>query len=210
MRRVTRRLRRRFAQRKVERFFAAISHALAKDDPASEHYYWKIAAQKQTHFHRTRERLIGLLGVDAADHLLGVVARRARSSRRILVLSSVLLWFFPGPFAESRGALIVFITPAAILIGSEMRRRNILRAASLLSQTGEYPLADFPGTDVRRAVRRHRSRVPASVLAPHPQRDVLAAHLGEQDPETLEIAGKLADEFAGTAVELLETARRLR
>lgn len=206
----TRKFRRWFARRKVERFFSVISHTLAKTDPASEHYYLKIAAQKQTHFYRTRERLVGLLGVDAADHLLGTVARRARSPRRRVMLATVILWFFPGPFAESRGALIVFVTPAALLVGSELRRRGIRRAAALLGGADEYPLENFPSADVRRALRRHRRRIPAVVLGPHPQRDVLAAQLGEEDPETLEIAGKLAEEFAGTAMELLETARHLK
>jgi len=206
----TRRLRRWFARRGVERFFAAISRSLAKDNPASEHYYWRIAAQQQTRFHHTRDRLVSLLGVDAADHLLRVLSRRVRSSRRAVVLAAGLLWFAPGPLSTMRTPVIVLVTPLALLTGSVLLRRNIRRAAALLGGIGEHPLDNFPYSDVRRAIRRHRNRIPAAALVFHSQQTMLAGYLGEGDPETLEIAGKLAEEFSGTAVELLETSRNLR
>lgn len=193
----------------MERFFATISHLIAKEDPASEHYYWKIASQKQSRFHLTRERLVTVIGVDATDRLLRRIARRARSPRRALLLAVVFLWLAPGPLAAHRGTFVVFVTPIGVLLGSSVLRRGIKKAARLLGGAGEHPLVDFPYGDVRSVVLRHRKTVPAAALRPHPQQRVLAGHLGLTDPEILEIAEKLADEFAGSAVELIETARRL-
>ena len=101
-------------------------------------------------------------------------------------------------------------TPLALLLGSILLSRSTRRVAGLLGSCAGYPLEDFPYADVRRAVQRHKHYVPAAALSPHPQREVLASHLGEHDPDTLEIAEKLAEEFSGTALELLETARNLR
>lgn len=187
-----------------------IARSLAKEDPASEHYYWKIAAQKQTRFHRTRERLILLLGIDAADRLLRGCARRARSPRRVVLVAAALVWFAPTPLATVRAPIVVFATPLALMVGSVFRQRHIKKAASLLGGAGDDLLEDFTPGDVRRAVRRFRRSVPAAALSRHPRQELLANHLGENDPETLEIASKLADEFAGTALELLEAARNLR
>ena len=178
-------------------------------DPATEHYYWKIAAQKQSRFHLNRESLVKVIGVDAADRLLRRVASRTRAPRRILLLVVVFLWLAPGPLAPHRPGFIVFATPVGVLVGSSLLRRNIKKAAILLGRVGEHPLEDFPYGDVRSAVLRHRQTVPAAALRHHPQQQVLAEHLGLTDPDILEIAGKLADEFAGSAVELIETARRL-
>lgn len=210
MRKMLRKLRRRRARRRVERFFAAVAHTLANDDPASEHYYWKISSQKQVQFQRKREGLVAVLGADATDHMLGVLSRRTRAPRRIVVLTLILLWLAPEPFALGQAPLLMLGTPLALLLGSILLSRSKRRVAKLLGSCDGYPLDDFLYGDIRRSVRRHSRHVPAAALSPHPQREVLAAHLGEHDPDTLEIAGKLAEEFDGTAVELLETARNLR
>lgn len=202
-------IRRWFARRGVERFLSRISRAGAKDDPAYEHYHWKVVSQKRTLLEQGRCRVAETVGDAVADRLLRSVARRVAAPRRILVLSSVLLWFVPGPLGDSRGALIVFVTPATIIVGNALFRRNALRAGAVLSGDTGDPLSAFALGDVRRAVRRLRRHVPARALGGK-RRTEIARHLGESDPDTLEIAGKLSDEFDGSALELLETARRLR
>ncbi len=205
-----RRVQRWWARRRTERFFAAVAHLVAQEDPAAEHYYWKIASQRQLRFQQTRERLVDVVGVDVADSLLRRAARRARAPKRAFVLAGLLLCVVPGPFATNRPATVLFLLPLCSAAGSTFARRNLRKVSHLLGGAGEYPLEDFPYNDVRSAVLRHRHYVPAGALSVHPQQRTLAGHLGERDPETLEIAEKLAGEFAGSAVELLEAARRLR
>jgi len=200
---------RRYRRYRVERFLATVSRSLAGEDPASEHYFWRIAQRRETLFHQTRDELAADVGHDAADHLIHLTARRALRSRRGLLAAPALLWAAPLPFRGLTGMAAVLLGALGAFVGSGLLRRNLRRAAHILGNPGGQPLGRFPAGDVRRAVRRHRRRVPASALRPRPLQAVLAAHLDEYDPEILETAGRLSEEFDGSAAELLETARRL-
>lgn len=206
-----RRVRRWLARRRSERFFSRIAATIAKEDPAAEHYYWKLVVQRQTRFHEARRGLVDAIGPDVADALLRGLARRSLSAKRVMLLTPPVLYVAASPLGMTglRGAIVVFGVPLALIFGYGSARNGHKRAGALLCSENEHPLDVFAAPDVERAVRRFRRYVPARALVETPHRALVAYTLGESDPDTLEIAAKLATEFDGTALDLLDAARRL-
>lgn len=182
---------------------------MAREEDAYEVYHWKVISHRHRRLSEGRERLAGAVGEDVANHLVRGVARRVRAPRRILVLSCTLLWLSPGPLAAVRGSLTMLLCPVVVVLGNSLLTRGLRKAASLLERDDADPLSIFPERDVARAVRRCRYAVPARALAGQ-RRNSIASYLGEDDRDVVEIAGKLAEEFSGGALELLDTARLLR
>lgn len=197
--------------RRVRRLVRYVGARAAYTDPAWQNYFEKLDLAAQDSLYRVRAYIAETYSTGVADYLFLGQVRRILGPRdvvRVLTVCAVSTLWFNG--AESSIALPV----AGGLLGAHLMTRAFThkRAEGLFFSFKYHiddPLAAFSSERLRRALRLNRRALPASALRPHRRRDAVLLALGLDEDVLSDLVLALADEYEGTAYELLDAAAEL-
>ena len=171
----------------------------------------KLALAAQQNLYRAHERLGSTFSDEVATRLFltqSLRVRLARHGSRVLDVAVVVAIVQSGvtlPVVLLGVAVTSTVRMTANVIDSR-RARTFYERVTANPEHGLDAFADGMRTRTLRRARRH---LPASVLGPHPHRDVVLYAMRLRETDLSETVLVLADEFDGTAYDLLETAAEL-
>jgi hypothetical protein len=197
--------------RRVRRLVRYVGVRAAYTDPAWQNYFTKLELSAQDNLYRVRACIAETYSTGVADYLFLRQARcilGPRDAVRILTVCSIsALWL------NGAGSSTVLPVAGGLLGAHLLTRAFITKHAEGLFFSFKYhiddPLAAFSSTHLRRALRRSRRSLPARALRPHRRRDEVLAALGLDADVLSDLVLVLADEYEGTAYELLDAAVEL-
>lgn len=197
--------------RRVRRLVRYVGFRAAYTDPAWQNYFEKLELAAQDSLYRVRVHVTETYSAGVANYLFLWQARRILGpldAMRALLLCAIGALWFNG--AESRTVLpIVMVLLSAYLLNRALANKSAVGLFYSFKYHTDDPVAAFPSALLGRALRRNRRSLPASALRPHRRRGAVLAALGLAEDVLSDLVFVLADEYDGTAYELLDVAREL-
>lgn len=196
---------------RVQRFFRYVGARIAYGDPAWPNYFTKLALSAQDSLYQAHRRLGERYSYAVVDRLFLAQAWRVRLARHgVRALDGALFVMVVRNELPLSGVVATFLLVGAARAGSNAL--DSTRAETFyrhVTSNRDSAFDAFSARIRRRALRQGRHHLPASTLLDHPHRALVLRALGLTTADLSETALALADEFDGTAYELLEAAAAL-